>query len=115
MRFMILIHGLEGANLPKGDLAGVVQKHMKLIDDLRAAGAMVSHGRLAHSAEARTLRADGDGRLSVHDGPFPDTREQLGGYYLVEAPDMEVALEWARYLPIMPGSGVEVRALMHGE
>lgn len=114
MRFMLMIHGLQGENIPPADLPGVVAQHMKLVEDLKAAGAMVSHGRLTHTSTARTLRADAAG-VTVHDGPFPETREQLAGYYLIEAPDIEAALAWARYLPIMPGSGVEVRALAHGE
>lgn len=53
---------------------------------------------LAHPAEARTLRPDGEGR-QITEGPYAETAEQLGGFYLVELPDLETALEVASLLP----------------
>jgi hypothetical protein len=53
-----------------------------------------------------------DGAQTLHDGPFAETKEQLGGYYLIDAPDLDAALGWARRIP-MPGKGsVEVRPVV---
>lgn len=59
----------------------------------------------------RAAQGDPSERL-VTDGPFTETKEQLGGFYLVECADLDKALEYARQMPLRPGSGVEVRPLM---
>jgi hypothetical protein len=50
-----------------------------------------------------------DGKRQVQDGPFADTKEQLGGYFLIDVPDLDAALEWAARYPAGPGGGVEIR------
>jgi hypothetical protein len=60
---------------------------------------------------ARTVRKDGAGGFSVTDGPFVETKEALGGYYLVEAADMDEAVELAKQVPVVTG-GLEVRPIM---
>jgi hypothetical protein len=55
-----------------------------------------------------------DGKRLVQDGPFADTKEQLGGYFLIEVPDLDTALEWAARYPAGPGGAVEVRPAMTG-
>jgi hypothetical protein len=61
---------------------------------------------------ATTVVTDAGGGQSLHDGPFAETREQLGGYYLVDVPDLDAALAWARRIPVVPGGKVEVRPVM---
>lgn len=51
------------------------------------------------------------GELAVHDGPYADTREQLGGFYVIEAKDMDEAVEWARKCPASQWGSVEVRQI----
>ena len=60
---------------------------------------------------ATTVRPDGDGGFTVTDGPFVETKEALGGYYLVEAADLDEAIELAKQVPVLDG-GVEVRPIM---
>ena len=66
---------------------------------------------LATPDTATTLRF-GDGKPLVQDGPFADTKEQLGGFHLIEVRDFDAALAWAARVPQSPGSTVEVRPLL---
>ncbi len=62
---------------------------------------------------ATTVRMSGGQRL-VQDGPYADTKEQLGGYFVINVPDLDAALEWAARCPVQPGSVVEVRPNLPG-
>jgi hypothetical protein len=66
---------------------------------------------LQPTSTATTVRADGSGSFTVTDGPFVETKEALGGYYLVEADDLDKAIELAKQVPAKFG-GVEVRPIM---
>jgi hypothetical protein len=58
---------------------------------------------------ATSVREDGAGGFSVTDGPFTETKEALGGYYLAEAPDLDAAIALAKRIPMTAGGGIEVR------
>ena len=75
---------------------------------MKAAGAWVAGDRLQATANATTVRAP-TGEVQLHDGPFAETKEQLGGYYLIEAPDLDAALAWAKKCPAISRGSVEVR------
>ena len=75
---------------------------------LREAGVFVGGSGLQLPATATTVRL-GDARPTVQDGPYADTKEQLGGFYLIEVPDLDAALAWAARVPAAPGSVIEVR------
>ena len=77
---------------------------------LRSAGALINANRLRPSATATTLRTV-DGKTQVLDGPFAESKEQLGGYYLIEAPDLDAAMQWAGRCPGGQHGVVEVRAV----
>lgn len=81
------------------------------IDALVQSGVMVQAGGLQPPHTATTLRLQ-DGRRIVHDGPFAETKEQLGGYFVVEVPDIDAALAWAERCPSAGYSSVEVRPLL---
>ncbi|MGH8644435.1 MAG: YciI family protein [Gammaproteobacteria bacterium] len=68
---------------------------------------LANHG-LRSSSEARTVRAPG-GKQSIVDGPYAETKEQLGGYFLVEVPDLNAALSWAARCPGAQHGAIEVR------
>jgi hypothetical protein len=75
-------------------------------------GAAIAGGNaLQPTSTATTVRPDGAGGFTVTDGPFAETKEALGGYYLVEAPDLDAALELAKQIPVLDG-GLEVRPIM---
>ena len=75
---------------------------------LHAAGVLVSGEVLQPSSATTTLRTV-DGVLQVQDGPFADTKEQLGGTFVVDVPDLDAALAWARKAPSVEWGAVEVR------
>ena len=66
---------------------------------------------LTPTGAATTVRTRG-GQKTVHDGPFAETREQLGGFYLIDVPDLDAALEWAKRLPLSADGSVEVRPVI---
>jgi hypothetical protein len=78
------------------------------------AGVHVGGEGLEPSATATTVRIEESGDHLVSDGPFAETKEQLGGYYLLDCKDLDDALSWAKRIP-MPGGAVEVRPVMNYE
>lgn len=81
------------------------------LDALGAAGLIESGTGLEPPATATTVRLK-DGARHVQDGPFADTKEQLGGYVLLDVPDLETALDWAARSPAAARGGVELRPLL---
>ncbi|NKX43348.1 YciI family protein [Roseicyclus persicicus] len=75
------------------------------------AGVLVGGEALHPAPTATTLRLEG-GRAVVRDGPFADTAEQLGGFYVIEVPDLDTALGWAARNPAAAGGAVEVRPVV---
>jgi hypothetical protein len=110
MKYLLMIYDAE-AEFAKAAAAGripeMIAGHERLHGELRAAGVDYSSARLQPTATAKTL-ADG----AVHDGPFGETKEQLGGYYLVDVADIDEALTWAAKIPKLDGTRIEVRPLM---
>ncbi|MBN8737844.1 MAG: YciI family protein [Xanthomonadales bacterium] len=78
------------------------------IKALTDAGIYVTGAGLQPPDTATTLRFNGDKRL-VQDGPYADTKEQLGGFYMIDVPDLDAALEWAARTPRLQGQVFEVR------
>ena len=112
MQYMILIYEPEGCyDTPAGQtaLGDIVAKHMALAGELRAAGAMLSGDGLQGVETATTIVTGDGGQQSIHDGPFAETREHLGGYYVIDMPDLDAALAMAKRVPVMPGGKVEIR------
>jgi hypothetical protein len=106
MRYLILLYGDPAAEaaLTPDERRAIVEAHVAFGDWLRRRGALVESD--AVEPTARTLRGE-----LVTDGPFAETKEQLGGFYLLECSDLDEALEWARQVPPSPGLAVEVRPL----
>ena len=77
---------------------------------LAAAGVLKGSNRLRPSTTATTLRSV-DGKTQVLDGPFIDSKEQLGGYYLIDVPDLDAAIQWASRCPAVGHGTLEVRAI----
>lgn len=113
MQYMILIYEPEDAyagEAGQAALQDIVAKHMALAADLQAKGVMKDGSGLQDSSTATTVVTSG-GRQTLHDGPFAETREHLGGYYLIDVPDLDQALAIARRVPVIGGGKVEVRPL----
>jgi hypothetical protein len=84
--------------------------YMAYTEALKQAGAYVGSNRLQPIATATTVRT-ADGKTQVLDGPYADTKEQLGGYFLIDAPDLDAALSWAARCPGAQHGVVEVRPI----
>ncbi|NDV00819.1 YciI family protein [Pseudoroseicyclus tamaricis] len=81
------------------------------IGAMAQAGVIVKGDGLQGPAMATTLRIR-DGKRRVEDGPFAETKEQLGGYFVIEAPDLDAALDWAAQAPSAHSASVEVRPIL---
>lgn len=84
--------------------------YMAYTQALQTAGVLKSSNRLRPSSTATTLRST-NGKTQVLDGPFIDSKEQLGGYYLIDVPDLDSALSWASKCPGVGHGVVELRAI----
>jgi hypothetical protein len=113
MRYLFLLHVDEGgwAKLTAADQAEGMAAYARFNEALAEAGALVSTGRLAPSSGALSIRTIG-GRPVMLDGPFAETKEQIAGYYLIEAADEAAALDWAGRCPAAGHGTVEVRRVL---
>jgi hypothetical protein len=113
MRYLLMICNEEREfnNLSEAQVTPVMAEYMALIDQLKAKGQYVSGARLQPVAAATSVRVR-DGKRLVTDGPFAETREQLGGYFLVEAKDLDEAIDIAARIPGARFGTVEVRPIM---
>ena len=80
------------------------------VEALQKASVFRAGSQLSPSATAKTVRAPG-GKHQVLDGPYADSKEQLGGFFLIDVPDLEAALSWASRCPAVGHGVVEVRKL----
>jgi hypothetical protein len=113
MRYLLLLYGepVRPETLTAEQWQGVMEAHTTFHRELTEAGALVQSSPLAPPTEARTIRIRGGERMVV-DGPFAETKEVLGGYYLIEADSLEEAVEWAQRLRHDADGSIEVRPLL---
>ena len=110
MRYTILLHYPEMTpeDLGEGGWEEGEREFSAYAATLQAAGVLVGAEVLQPSSSTTTLRTV-DGVLQVQDGPFADTKEQLGGTFVLDVPDLDTALEWAKRAPSVSWGAVEVR------
>jgi hypothetical protein len=115
MKFLLTLLGDEEADrtMSPEAMEALVEKHGEFTRALRYENRLLASGRLRFSDEARTLRREGGDWLVV-DGPYAETKEQFGGYYLIEAGSREEAVEWAKRVPYRADTAVEVRPCRTG-
>ena len=113
MQYMLLIYGSDDAwaSQSPDDMAREMGAYMAYSEALAKAGKMVRGDELQPSVTARSVTVRG-GAEHVADGPYVDTKEQLGGYYLIEADSEEDAIAWAKKCPGARHGGVEVRPVV---
>lgn len=115
MKYMLAIFEDE-ANYPGGEEGAawqaVMAKHMGFAGALAAAGVPFDGQGLHLSHSATTVRTAPGGAQSVHDGPYAETRELLGGFYVIDVPGLDDAIAWARRLPLGAHGAVEVRPVL---
>jgi len=108
MRYLLAIKG--GETLSEADLKRFLEEHRRLGEELGQLGKLVDSSPLGPSSEIVRIRAAKDGGRQVIDGPFTETKELLGGYYVIEAASREEAVQWAKRIPLTTGT-VEVYRL----
>jgi hypothetical protein len=115
MKFLIMILTDEDEERARSgaEMDAIIAQHETVGMALNAAGKWVSSHRLRFSPEAKTIRLR-DRRPVFIDGPFAETKEQLGGTYLIEADSKEEAIAWAKQLPLAEGGAIEVRPARTG-
>ncbi|MDC9825557.1 YciI family protein [Devosia sp. ZB163] len=129
MRYMLMLYADEkaGADIPAEDMKAAMQDMAAYESALAKAGAFVATSALQPTWESKTIRMEGGevmrqttpsghvyfanegGELKVHDGPYAETREQFGGYFIIDAPDMDAAIDWARKCPAVQWGSIEIR------
>lgn len=107
MQYMLLIHH-ERENVNQADLPQMMQEYMAFTQDLVKSGKFKAGDRLESSNTARTVRVR-NGKTVTIDGPFAETKEQLGGYYIVDAKDLDEATAIAARIPGARTGSIEVR------
>jgi hypothetical protein len=112
MQYLLLIYGNEAGMLSasKEATGQIMAAYAAYTEAMKKAGAYVGGNRLQPTSTATTVRAP-KGKASVLDGPYAETKEQLGGYYLIEAPDLDAALSWASRCPGAAHGAIEVRPI----
>ena len=110
MKFMLMLYADEkaGATISPEDMAGFMAQLGAYQQTLEKAGAFISTAGLRPASTAKTISNAG-GDLQVHDGPYADTREQFGGYFMIEADDMEKAIRLAALCPAATWGKIEIR------
>ena len=110
MRYLCLIHLDEKqlAAMPQPDMDALNERHLALNEDLLASGHFIEAEALTPGASATCVRVR-NGRPTVTDGPYAETKEMVAGFYLVEARDLNEAIQVAARLPSAPMGTVEIR------
>lgn len=110
MQYALLIYEDERTYHDEETYKAILEAHGKFSGELGAAGKIRGGAELKGTSTATTVRQR-DGQRSVHDGPWAETAEQLGGFYLIEADDLDEAIAWAKKLPMASNGAIEVRPL----
>jgi hypothetical protein len=113
MKYMLLIYGNSEAGPQPGTSAfnDYMAGYKAATDAYIAGGAMVGGEALEDSSTATTVRVR-DGKSNLMDGPFAETKEMLGGYYILDCPDIDTAIRYAAMIPDAAIGAVEIRPVM---
>jgi hypothetical protein len=111
MQFLLLIHSSEAkeSSMDQAEFGKIMSGFQPYTEALHKAGVFVGGDRLRPTSDATTVRVAG-GKTTVLNGPYAETKEQLGGYYLIDVPDIAAANEWAAKCPGAQIGTMEVRA-----
>ena len=110
MQYLLLLYANEGGweTLTKAQQEQGMAAYTAYTQALRKEGVLAGSNRLQPVATATTVRVV-DGKSQVLDGPYAESKEQLGGYYLIDVPNLESALDWAARCPSAQDGSIEVR------
>ena len=110
-RYLVAIHHPDGYD---GSLEGeaMMRDIHVLNEEMIAAGARIFAGGLSAAGSAKSLRARPDGKVRVTDGPYLETKEHIGGFWILDAVNLDEALSWARKAVVACRASVEVREFL---
>ena len=111
MQYMLLIHSEERSEPEGADREAMLQRYFAFSKEVRDAGKYVAGAELAPVSAATTVRVR-NGEALVTDGPFAETKEQLGGYYLLDCENIDEAIAYAAKIPSAERGSIEVRPLV---
>ena len=113
MQYALLIYGDEAgaADMTEADGNAMMAEYGAYTQELSGTGAMKGGDALQSTQTATTVRVR-DGQTLTTDGPFAETKEQLGGFYLIDVASLDEALEWAAKIPGARTGSIEVRPIM---
>jgi hypothetical protein len=109
-QYLLSIHGVTGEERPARTNEQMQEMGARigaLEEEMKSAGAWVFSARL-HGPETATVVRHSDGELMITDGPFAESKEYLGGFYIIEAPDLDAALDWGGKVSAAVGAPIEV-------
>ncbi|HEX2691933.1 MAG TPA: YciI family protein [Kofleriaceae bacterium] len=114
MQYLLLIYDPEKAwpTMPEAERQNMFADYMTFTNDIKASGHFKAGDALQPTHTATTVRVR-DGKIATTDGPFAETREQLGGYYLIEAKDLDEATQIAARIPSAKLGSIEIRPIMN--
>jgi hypothetical protein len=122
MRYLLLMYAdeavvskyakedFQAAATMQTGLSGLAKTWADFVQEISASGVLISNSGLAPVADATTVRVR-QGKSLITDGPFAETHEQLGGYFLLECKDLDEAIRWAERIPTAKYGSVEIRPL----
>jgi hypothetical protein len=111
-QYLLSIYQPEGAPPAPEVLEPIMRKIYALHDEMKAAGALIFTGGLHPPSTATVLHAKG-GEMLITDGPYIEGKEHLGGFTIIQASDLDVALDWGRKLAEAVTLPIEVRPFRH--
>ena len=113
MQYLLAIYVAEGNEPEPGteEFDTYISRYMTLTEEMKAAGVMLDGRPLEPVATATTVRVRDDETLTT-DGPFAETKEQLGGFYLLECANLDEAISWAGRIPAAERGSIEIRPVM---
>lgn len=116
MLYALLIYQAEevSESYSESEYADVMAAHGRLHEKSKGAGDFVGASRLMPTSSATTLRDAGAG-VTVTDGPFAETKEQFGGFYILDCENLDEAMDYAKMLPHVATGAIEIRPIHYGE
>ena len=116
MRYMLMIHADEAleAKMTEEDMGKLMEAYGRFTTEIEEAGVMLGSDRLRPTSAATCVRVR-EGKTLTTDGPFADIKEQFGGFYAIDVPNLDEAIAWAAKIPTSEIGCVEVRPIWEME
>ena len=113
MRYMLLIYGNEAvdASQTPEEMETMMAEYNAFTNEVRDRGLLLGGDALVDTSAATTVRVR-DSQILTTDGPFAETKEQLGGFYIIDCPDLDAALKYAAMIPVAETGTIELRPVM---